>query len=85
MKKLDLGFISDIQSDQIKSVLMLAAAGFVVYKYLQVSGVVSDSVDYVEKQATTTFNPASNDNFIYSATKNDKGTGLGSWLFKVLN
>lgn len=64
--------------NQIKSVLMiggLIVGGVLLYKANKKAKVF----------VTQTVNPASDNNFIYNWTKNDKGEGLGARVFHWFN
>lgn len=71
-------------ADKVKAGLMLAGAAFVTWKLYQASQAVGKVVDAVQEEVTTTFNPASDENFIYKGTQG-AGNFIGESLFKLFN
>lgn len=71
-----------LSSDNVKSFLMLAVAGIVVYEVHKAYKATGQLVSSAEQVASTTLNPASDQNFVYQGTQ-QAGHSLGAWLYKV--
>ena len=67
-----------VVTPKVKTALIIGGGLLAYWQYRKAKAAAIETL-------TTTLNPASQENAIYNLTKNDKGVGLGGWLYGVIN
>lgn len=71
-----------VSSDNVKSILMIGATAFIVWKLYQAGKAVGAATEAVAETISTTLNPASDQNFIYRGTQ-QAGDSFGKYLYEL--